>query len=130
MQPYYPELSPYRTGLACRCPRCGQGRVLEGLLGLREACEVCQLNYGGADVGDGPAPFAIFLLGAVLLPLMFLFRALFDPPFWLLILVSAVLIVLGTIAMLRPMKSLMVALQYRKKREEFGIPQGDDDGQD
>jgi uncharacterized protein (DUF983 family) len=99
--------------------------MLEGLLNLRESCEVCHLDYGGADVGDGPAPFAIFFLGAILLPLMFLFRALFDPPFWLLILVSALLIVLGTIAMLRPMKSLMVALQYRKKREEFGIPDDD-----
>ena len=30
-----PSLSPIRTGLACRCPRCGKGRLFQGFLNLR-----------------------------------------------------------------------------------------------
>ena len=37
----FPPLSPIRTGLACRCPRCGKGRLFKGFLDLRPRCEVC-----------------------------------------------------------------------------------------
>ena len=32
-------------GLACKCPRCGKGKLYQGFLTLRPACENCGLDY-------------------------------------------------------------------------------------
>ena len=54
-----------RAGLRCRCPRCGKGKLFAGFLTLRPRCEVCGLDYGFADSGDGPAVFIMFLAGFI-----------------------------------------------------------------
>jgi len=56
---YHPPVDPLRAGLAARCPRCAEGRLFSGFLGLRERCGSCGLDYGFADAGDGPAAFVI-----------------------------------------------------------------------
>src|ERR1700729_3215435 len=48
-------------GLACRCPRCGKGKLYAGFLELRSACESCGLDYAFIDTGDGPAIFIIMI---------------------------------------------------------------------
>ena len=65
-----PEQSPTLTqsalrGIACRCPRCGRGKLYGGFLDLRPNCESCGLDYAFIDSGDGPAIFIIMLAGAV-----------------------------------------------------------------
>ena len=42
-QPAAP-VSPYVAGLACRCPRCGRGKLFAGFLTLRPNCEACGLE--------------------------------------------------------------------------------------
>ena len=57
-----PPATVYRAalcGLACRCPRCGKGRLYAGFLTLRPSCESCGLDYAFIDAGDGPAIFII-----------------------------------------------------------------------
>src|SRR5580693_5919672 len=54
-----------RAGLACVCPRCGRGKLFQGFLTPRPHCEVCGLDYGFADAGDGPAVFIMFLAGFI-----------------------------------------------------------------
>ena len=54
-------------GLACKCPRCGNGKLSAGFLTLKPRCEVCGLDYRFIDTGDGPAIFIIMLAGAMLL---------------------------------------------------------------
>jgi len=51
-------------GLACRCPRCGKGKLYAGFLDLRPNCESCGLDYAFIDTGDGPAIFLIMIAGA------------------------------------------------------------------
>ena len=74
--------APILLGLACRCPRCGQGRLFRGLLTVRETCESCALDLKAADSGDGPAVFVILILGALLAPLVFWVEFGLQPPFW------------------------------------------------
>ena len=52
-------------GLACSCPRCGEGKLYAGFLNLRPTCEACGLDYAFIDAGDGPAIFIIMLAGAI-----------------------------------------------------------------
>ena len=62
-----PAVSVVAAGLKARCPRCGHGALFTRGLALRERCDRCGLDYAFIDSGDGPAVFAIFILGAVVL---------------------------------------------------------------
>ena len=62
-----PATSALAAGLKGRCPRCGRGALFRRGLGLRGKCESCGLSYAFADSGDGPAVFAIFILGFLIL---------------------------------------------------------------
>ncbi|HVJ42841.1 MAG TPA: DUF983 domain-containing protein [Dongiaceae bacterium] len=105
--------SPIATGLACRCPRCGRGRLFAGYLTLVEKCEVCGLELKAADSGDGPAVFVMFIVLALAVPFVFALWVWFDLAPWLLMLLASVLILGGSLGLLRPAKGILVALQYR-----------------
>jgi uncharacterized protein (DUF983 family) len=109
----FPAISPLRTALGCRCPRCGQGRLFSGLLTVRPACEVCGLDLSGQDAGDGPAVFVILFLGLLVVGLAAIVEIEFAPPIWVHLMLWTPLILIGAVAMLRPFKAGLIALQYR-----------------
>ncbi len=111
--PYYAPVSLWRAGLLCRCPRCGDGRVFAGLLSVTPVCAVCGLDLSAQDAGDGPAVFVILFLGLIVVGLAAFVELRFGPPIWVHLLLWTPLIVVGAIAMLRPLKAVMIALQYR-----------------
>jgi uncharacterized protein (DUF983 family) len=113
-----PPVSPYLSGIKCRCPRCGKGRLFDGFLTLRPACETCGLDFGFADSGDGPAVFIILFSGFVVVFAALMVEVIYQPPYWLHALLWAPLILLTTLAPLRPVKGLMIALQYYHKAAE------------
>ena len=105
-------------GLACRCPRCGRGKLFAGFLTLRPACESCGLDYAFIDTGDGPAVFIIMLAGAVVVGCALVVEVKYQPPFWVHAVLWLPLIVIVTLGPLRPMKGLLIALQYHHKAAE------------
>jgi uncharacterized protein (DUF983 family) len=114
----YPALSPVKTGLACRCPRCGQGKLYSGFLKVADSCAVCHLNLAEADSGDGPAVFLIFILGAIAVPLAFVLQFKLALPEWLTMSILTAVVLGGALLLLRPAKGIMVALQYRNRAGE------------
>lgn len=123
---YYPRVSPFSAGLGCRCPRCGRGPLFAGFLTVAETCSDCGLDLSKADSGDGPAVFLIFILGAIVVPLALWVESAFSPPLWLHALIWTVVILGGALAMLRPMKALMIAYQFDLKASESGKENYDD----
>jgi uncharacterized protein (DUF983 family) len=117
---YHPPLSPFGTGLACRCPRCGRGGLFVGYLTLAERCAACGLDLSKADSGDGPAVFLIFILGALAVLLAYLLLFVLVLPEWLSWLILVTVILGGAVLMLRPAKAIMVALQYKNRAGGFG----------
>ncbi len=116
--------SPFKTGVTCRCPRCGKGRLFQGFLTLRPRCEACGLDFGFADAGDGPAVFVILFAGFIVVFSALMVELLYQPPFWLHALLWGPLILLITLAPLRPMKGVMIALQYHHKAAEGRTDRG------
>jgi uncharacterized protein (DUF983 family) len=110
------------AGLACVCPRCGKGKLFQGFLTLRPRCEACGLDYGFADSGDGPAVFIMFFAGFIVVAAALVTEVVYKPPFWVHAVLWLPLVLIVTIAPLRPMKGLMIALQYHHKaaEERFG----------
>ena len=102
--------SPIASGLACRCPRCGQGKLLIGLLKPAERCSHCDLDFRPAESGDGPIAFIVLIIGALVIPFVFWVEFHFNPPFWVHAVLWPPIIVAGTLALMRPAKGLLIAL--------------------
>jgi uncharacterized protein (DUF983 family) len=106
------------TGLACRCPRCGRGKLFQGYLKVVPACPECRLDLSGADSADGPAVFIIFIVGALVVPLALLTEMWFAPPVWVHAVVWGPIILGASLALLRPAKAIMIAIQYKQQSGE------------
>jgi uncharacterized protein (DUF983 family) len=111
----YPQLSPFATGLRCRCPRCGQGRLYSGFLNVADRCGACGLDLRKHDSGDGPAVLLIFFLGAVVVALAIWVEIAYEPPMWVHAAIWPAVILIATLVLLRPLKAAMVALEYKHK---------------
>ena len=108
------------VSLRGRCPRCGEGRLFDGVLDIRDRCPVCDLNLGGADTGDGAAAFIILIESAILVALAFWVEFRFNPPLWVHIVLWPALAIPGAILMMRPLKAFLVAQQFRNRPGEMG----------
>ncbi len=111
-----------RRALACKCPKCGTGDLYEpGLsMTIRDACEKCGLKLAENDSGDGPAVFLIFFLGSLLVPLALLFEHLLAPPLWVHAVVWTIVALSITLGALRPLKSYIIALQFKHRPGDWG----------
>jgi uncharacterized protein (DUF983 family) len=118
-QPDTPSLQQsILRGLACCCPRCGKGKLLQGFLGLAPRCEACGLDYSFIDAGDGPAVFVILFAGFVVVAAALIVEVRYQPPFWLHAVLWGPLILLTTLVPLRLVKGLLISLQYHHKAAE------------
>ena len=113
---------PFAAGVACRCPHCGRGKLFKGVLslGLADRCDSCGLDYTVIDSGDGPAVFAILILGFVILGGAMIAEFVFKVPVWGHVLLWGILTPLLAIALLRVLKATLAALQLRYKAREAG----------
>ena len=114
-----------RRGLVCKCPRCGRGALFSGFLSLRPSCSECGLDYAFVDAGDGPAVFIILIAGFVVVFAGLIFEVKYQPPFWMHAVLGVPLLLLTTLAPLRPMKALLIALQYHHKAQEGRLSERD-----
>jgi uncharacterized protein (DUF983 family) len=122
-EPFHPPVTPLAAALLCRCPRCGKGKLFEGLLSVAPRCSVCGLDLRAQDAGDGPAVFVVFILGAITVGLAILVESVFSPPLWVHLVLWTPFIVGGSILLLRPLKAGLIALQYRHR--QFASPPAD-----
>src|SRR6185369_12122331 len=110
--------SPISSGLAGVCPRCGQGKLLTGFLKPADACSNCGLDFHPSEVGDGPIAFVILIWGAIVMGLAFWAEFTFYPPDWLLLLLLLPLALGGGAVLMRPAKSVLIALHLHHRAGE------------
>jgi uncharacterized protein (DUF983 family) len=106
------------AGLAARCPRCGKGALFRSGLAVREACPRCGLSYAFADSGDGPAVFAIFILGFLVLGGALLVEFRLNPPVWVHVVLWGLATPALAFVLLRGIKGILIALQYKHQAGE------------
>jgi uncharacterized protein (DUF983 family) len=111
--------SAIATGLRCRCPACGEGPLFDGFLQVRAVCPRCGADLSGQDSGDGPVAFIVLIVGAVVVGLALVVEVRYGPPVWLHLLLWLPLTVLLTLALMRPLKSVLIALQYKHRSDDF-----------
>ncbi len=101
--------------------------MFAGFLTVAERCDSCGLDLSKSDSADGPAVFVILILGGIVAAAATITDFLFMPPYWLHVVIWPPVILGGALAMLRPLKGLMIALQYKHKASEGGLVNYDDE---
>ena len=121
----YPPQNPIAVGLGGRCPRCGEGRLFAGFLNLAPRCSACGLDFSFADSGDGPAVFVILIVGFVVAGAALLTEIAYSPPIWVHMVLWLPLVLVLCLGTLRPLKGVLVALQYHHRAQEGRINRAD-----
>ncbi len=117
----YPPQNPVAVGLKGRCPRCGEGRLFSGFLTLAPKCSACGLDFRFADSADGPAVFVILIVGFIIAGAALLVEIAYSPPLWVHFVIWVPLVLILCLGMLRPLKGVLVALQYHHRAQEGRI---------
>ena len=94
------------------------GQTFRGISGLATHCGNCGLDFGFANSGDGPAVFVSLIGGFLVLGAALWTELLYEPPFWVHLVVFLPLTLVVCLGLLRPLKGLLIALQYRNKAEQ------------
>jgi len=115
---FYPDFSPAQTGLRGKCPRCARGPLFDGYLTVAEKCSNCGLSYSFADAGDGATWFVMLFACVIGVGSIFGLEAAYSPPIWVHAIVGLLLIVVVPLLMLRPVKGLLLAQQWKTNAHE------------
>jgi uncharacterized protein (DUF983 family) len=89
--------------------------MFQGFLSLAPRCEACGLDYAFADAGDGPAVFVTLIAGFLVLGIALAVDVEYEPPIWVYLVFFLPLTLLVCLGLLRPLKGLLVASQYKNK---------------
>ena len=117
------SVSPMLAGLLARCPRCGKGPLFKNVLEIKDNCDKCGLSYRFIDTGDGPAVFAIFILGFLIVGLALYVEFTYEPPVWVHVVLWGAFTPLIALVLLRLLKAGLIALQFKHQAEEGRIAQ-------
>ena len=119
--PVSAEPAPLQVALRGLCPRCGAQSLFGALTGFAPRCRACGLDFAGFNVGDGPAAFLILIVGALITGLAIAVELVFEPPFWVHILLWVPATKAAVILSLRAGKGMLLALEYRHRAAEGRI---------
>jgi len=111
-------VNPVVAGLLCRCPNCGEGPLFEGFLKVSPRCEACGYDLQAADSGDGPAVFIILVVGFIACFGILITEVSLQPPIWVLLVTWLPIGAILTLALLRPFKGVMLAMQFHNKASQ------------
>jgi uncharacterized protein (DUF983 family) len=111
-------VSPLLAGLRCRCPNCGRGQVFRGFLKFRDRCDACAADLSIADAGDGPAFFVMFAALIIIVPSAMILELAMSPPGWVHVLIWPPVTFGFCLALLRPFKATLFALQWKNSAGE------------
>lgn len=84
-----------------------------------ERCAVCCADLREQDSGDGPVAFITLIAGAVVVVTGLVVEVKYGWPIWLHMTVWLPLAAGLSIALIRPLKGLTIALQYKHRRSDF-----------
>lgn len=120
--PMPPMLTAMTRGARGLCPACGQTRCFIGYLRVVPVCVVCSAPLGELRADDAPPYFTIFIVGHVVIGLMFAIDRAYAPAFWLQAVIWIPITIVMSMALLRPIKGatlgLMLKLGFMKPADE------------
>jgi len=107
------QVSVLRGAIEGRCPRCGAKGLFAGVASFAPKCRQCGLDFAAFNVGDGAAPFLIFIVGAIVIVLAVWLELSRSPPWWVHVLLWVPLTIVLTLGFLRVAKGMLLGFEYR-----------------
>ena len=108
-----------RVALLGLCPACGARTLFAGAARFALRCPKCGLDFTTFNVGDGPAAFLTFFVGALVMGVAAWLALAVDPPVWVYIAVLVPLTAGATLLGLRWAKAALLAAEYRRRAGEY-----------
>lgn len=119
-----PLMRSMARGLACSCPRCGQGAIFDGYLRVARQCGSCGLDLSGHRADDLPPYLTILAAGKISIAALLAIDSAARPSvFWLTVIVVALAVAL-CLLLIRPFKGLVIGVQWANQMHGFD-PDGD-----
>ena len=119
------EVTPVAAALGGLCPQCGNRTLFAGVATFAPKCRACGLDLSSFNVGDGPAAFLIFIVGALVVGLAIAVELGASPPWWVHVLLWLPLTLFLVVFLLRVAKALLLALEYRHRAREGRAREGE-----
>jgi uncharacterized protein (DUF983 family) len=117
-----------KRGFRGRCPRCGEGKLFRAFLKVDNNCSVCGLDFTPHRADDLPAYLVIVIVGHIVVPTALLIETNFSPPVWLQLSIYLPITLIGSLALLQPVKGAVIGIQWALRMHGFdenppdGIP--------
>ena len=89
---------------------------LAAFLKRRSACEACGFDLGSVETGDGAATFIMQIAGFLVGFSALAVEIAWSPPIWLHLIIWLPLVAVLAVALMRPGKGLMTALQMLRQK--------------
>lgn len=106
-------------GVRGHCPTCGTGRLFAGYLAVAPACDICGERFSGHRADDLPPYLTILVVGHVVVSGLLIGERLYQPDVTLALAFWLPVTVVLTLALLRPIKGGVVALQWALRLHGF-----------
>ena len=114
-------------GARCRCPHCDTGKLFTRYLKVTPVCSACGTDYTPQRSDDLPAYLVLFIVGHIVVGGMMSAEMHYDWPVLWHMIVWPLLCIILTLALLPPVKGMVVAMQWALKMHGFSsFPDGDD----
>lgn len=110
-------------GFMGRCPHCGEGRLFRGYAKTVDDCAVCGEHIGHHRADDLPAYLVIVIVGHIVIGAFMGVEAAVELSSWQHLAMWVPATILGSLALLHPVKGAVVGLQWALYMHGFG---GDD----
>nr|WP_162784820.1 DUF983 domain-containing protein [Paracoccus suum] len=109
-----------RRGALGRCPACGEGRLFQGYLKVRDECPSCgePLHHQRAD--DGPAYLTILIVSHLLTPVLMAVFITWRPSVSYMLIGFLGAAVVMSLALLPVIKGALVGMQWARRMHGFG----------
>jgi uncharacterized protein (DUF983 family) len=88
------------------------------VLAFAAGCNVCGLDYGRFNVGDGAAAGVILIVSIIVMPLALIVDFRFAPPWWVHVLLWLPAVLGLSLLLLRVSKALLIGLEHRTNAGE------------
>lgn len=108
-------------GARCACPACGKGHMFKAFLKVADTCDSCgtELHHHQAD--DAPPYFTIFIVGHIVVPLVWVVEKAWTPEIWVHLALWGPLTLGLTFALMPMVKGAIVGLQWALRMHGFAV---------
>ncbi len=107
-----PLVRSMARGFLGRCPHCGTGKIFGRFLKVRPDCENCGLELAHHRADDLPPYIVIFIIGHIVGYFLLETEMNYDVPLWFQLTFWPIVTLIGSLALLQPVKGAVVGLQY------------------